>query len=104
MPRHESGNEGYDDSDARQQVLRFQSDMNTMESEPARVPGLAANECAGNTVGFDCSALRSWRMKPPGRGHRLESEWGSQGPEFRVLRLPPRRGNPIGDGTCFENS
>jgi len=41
------------------------------------VPGLAANECAGNAVGFDCSALRSRKMKPPGRGHRLESEWGS---------------------------
>jgi len=24
-----------------------------MESEPARVPGLAANECAGDTVRFD---------------------------------------------------
>jgi hypothetical protein len=48
-----------------------------MESEPDRVPGLAANECAGNAVGFDCSALRSRKMKPPGRGHRLESEWGS---------------------------
>jgi len=36
------------------------------ESEPDRVPGLAANECAGNAVGFDCSALRSRKMKPPG--------------------------------------
>jgi hypothetical protein len=50
-----------------------------MESEPDRVPGLAANECADNAVGFDCSALRSRKMKPPGRGHRLESEWGFNG-------------------------
>jgi hypothetical protein len=41
------------------------------ESEPARVLGLAANECAPTGVGFNCSALRS-RMadrdgKVPGR-------------------------------------
>jgi hypothetical protein len=32
-----------------------------MESEPARVPGLAANECAGDTVRFEFSALRYGR-------------------------------------------
>jgi hypothetical protein len=29
-----------------------------MESEPARVPGLAANECAAMSVAFESSALR----------------------------------------------
>jgi len=32
-----------------------------MESEPAGEPGLAATECAGDTVGFDFSALRHGR-------------------------------------------
>jgi hypothetical protein len=62
-----------------------------MESEPARVPGSAANGCAGNTVAFKSPTLLAWEMKPPGCGHRLESEWGSQGPEIRVLLLPQWR-------------
>ena len=48
-----------------------------MESEPARVPGSAANGCAGNTAAFESPALRSWEMKPPGSGPRLENGWGS---------------------------
>jgi hypothetical protein len=37
-----------------------------MESESARVPGSAANGCAGNTAAFESPALRSWEMKPTG--------------------------------------
>ena len=59
-----------------------------MESESARVPGSAANGCAHNTAAFESPALRSWEMKPPGGGPRLESGWGSRGPEIRVLPLP----------------
>jgi hypothetical protein len=67
---------------------RFQSCVNTMESEPARVPGSGANGCAGNAVGFEFSALRSWEMKPLGGGPRLESGWGREalGFEFSVFR------------------
>jgi hypothetical protein len=70
---------------------RFQSCVNTMESEPARVPGSGANGCAGNAVGFEFSALRS-----PLMGDETTRWWspsgkrvGSRGPGIRVLRLPP---------------
>jgi len=65
-----------------------------MEGEPARAPGSPAKRCAGNTVVFKSPAFLAWEMKPPGRGHRLESEWGPQGPEIRVLRLPPVESEP----------
>jgi len=48
-----------------------------LESEPVRVPGSAANGCTGNAVAFESPALRSWEMKPPGGGPRLESGRGS---------------------------
>jgi hypothetical protein len=54
-------------------------------------------------VGFEFSALRSWEMKSPGGGPRLESGWGSEGPEIRVLRLPPWRVNLPGRRPGFEN-
>jgi hypothetical protein len=57
-----------------------------MESEPARALGLAANECAAPAVGFDCSALRIWRMNPSGYGYRLGSGAKPLGFEFSVLR------------------
>jgi hypothetical protein len=55
------------------------------------VPGLAANECAGNAVGFEFSALRLWRVKSPDGGPRLEAG-GVSGRkalrfEFSVFRL-----------------
>jgi hypothetical protein len=56
-----------------------------MESEPARALGLAANECAAPAVGFDCSALRIWRINPSGCGTRLG---GARAAGTRVLRSP----------------
>ena len=48
-----------------------------MESEPARVPGLAANECAlrcGIRVS-PLSALRSWEMKSPSSTMERQPDW-----------------------------
>jgi hypothetical protein len=73
------------------------------EGEPDRVPGSPAKRCAGNTVSFDCSAFRFWEMKSLGGGPRVESGWGSEGLEIRVLRLPPWRVNLSGRRPGFEN-
>ena len=62
------------------------------------VPGSPAKRCAGNTVGFDCSTFLAWEMKSLGGDPRLESGWGPKGPGIRLLRLPPWRVNPSGDG------
>jgi hypothetical protein len=50
-----------------------------MEGESARVPGSAANGCAGNTAAFESPALRSWEMKPPGG-------WSLSGKRVRVAK------------------
>jgi hypothetical protein len=67
-----------------------------MESEPVRVLGVAANDCAGNTVAFDSLALLAWRMKPQGAvtawkacGRRL-----AQGFDFSVLCGSPMESEP----------
>jgi hypothetical protein len=54
----------------------------TMGSEPARVLGLAANECAAPAVGFDCSALRSGRL--------TERQGARRTSTFRHGQLPDR--------------
>jgi hypothetical protein len=66
-----------------------------MESEPAGVPGSAANGCAGNAAAFESPALRSWEMKALGGDSRLESGWGRVGPEIRFLPLPPLESEPV---------
>ena len=72
------------------------------EGEPGRAwASLLTSARLG--VGFEFSALRSWEMKPPGGGPRLESGWGSEGPGIRVLRLPPWRANLPGSRPGFEN-
>ena len=62
--------------------------MKAMESELARVPGSAANGCAGNIAAFESPALRFREMKPPGGGPRLESGWGRKtlGFDFSIFR------------------
>ena len=74
-----------------------------MESEPVRVLGLAANECAPAGVGFDCSALRSRKMKPPERGYRIEGgrrreSVGSGPPSSAFGPTPP--GSRTRSGPC----
>lgn len=77
----------------------------------AGVPGSPAKRCAGNTVGFECSALRwgnayvdhvknsrgavrtgrrcpSRKMNQAGAGLPLEAGWQPRGCGLRVLRLP----------------
>lgn len=85
-----------------------------MESEPARVLGLAANECAPAGVGFDCSALRSRNeasgmlapsRKPGGTGDRLGFElsvfraWMMKLPGGSPGSKPGGRGNSLGFGS-----
>jgi hypothetical protein len=74
------------------------------ESEPVREPGLAANECALSGVGFECSALRTWKMKPAGcwppAGNRvgrvtargIKTSVFRQGKRTRPVRAPVRSG------------
>jgi hypothetical protein len=72
------------------------------ESEPARVLGLAANECAAPAVSFEYCALRSWKVDR-GNGARLEGSGQGESPaHVRSVYLPPWRMKPSGYGRPFE--
>jgi hypothetical protein len=60
-----------------------------MESEPVRALGVAANDCAGSPVAFESSALRMWRMKPPGAVTVWNASGRHIGAGIRVLHPPP---------------
>ena len=72
-----------------------------MESEPARVLGLAANECAPAGVGFDCSALRrmddeaAGRQPPPRKRVGEETRWGSGPPSSDMGNYPTGEGDRL---------
>ena len=102
-----------------------------MESEPAGVPGLAANECALQGVGFDCSALRSteedeparasasgkrtseqslgivssvlrtWKVNPPGRAP-ARTRLGEQSLGIKASAFRSRKMKPSESGHRFE--
>src|SRR5260221_14762481 len=60
-----------------------------MESEPARLPGLAANECAPHGVRFDFSALLNGWLADR-EGTPLEAGGRGASPELvRLQRHPP---------------
>jgi hypothetical protein len=71
------------------------------ESERARCPASLLTS-ARSGVPFESAALLAWKVDrevkcPAGNG------WPGSPAHVRSVYLPPRRGNPIGDGTGSEN-
>jgi hypothetical protein len=75
------------------------SARNDKENEPARVPGLAANECAPHGVGFDCSVLRAFPLVTthPVDGACLMNRYCA----VRLRGGQPRRPRPTGRAPDF---
>jgi hypothetical protein len=79
------------------------SARNDKENEPARVPGLAANECAPHGAGFDCPVLLARKCKPTGDGNCPENSRAARAALW--VQLPPfplATTQPV-DGACLMN-
>ena len=70
------------------------------------VPGSPAKRCAVNPAAFESPAFLRWMVDRVARcpvGNRRSGPRGPRTFDPSTIR-PVGRGNPIGDGTCFENS
>lgn len=69
-------------------------------------PGSPAKRCADdNFVAFKSPAFLIWMVDRVARCPAGNRRSGLHGPRtFDPSTIRARRGNPIGDGTCFENS
>lgn len=69
------------------------------------VPGSPAKRCAVNPAAFKSPAFRTWMVDRVARRPAGKRRSGRHGPRtFDPSTIRARRGNPIGDGICFENS
>ena len=68
-------------------------------------PGSPAKRCAVNPVAFKSPAFLAWMVDRVARCPVGNRRSGLGGPRtFDPSTIRAGRGNPIGDGTCFENS